>query len=206
MTITARNFGTARRKWPSTGSQLRVALTPPATVRGTVSDLATGRLVRAIVTVIVRHPNNFVSHTVVAPRGTFEIVDLSPGPALLTARSEGFAPSIGSTTVEGGKQRDARIGLLLEAQAAGFVRDAEGTPVTGASVTAAYPDIGGAGILQGLVGGRPLTGSDGAFALDDLVPDVAIELQAELDGRRSAPVTITVDPGMRRTGIVLTLP
>ena len=206
VTVTARDFGTARRRWPPTGSALRVEIMPPAIVRGTVSDLVTGRLVAAMVNVMVQHPGNFVSHSVTAERGTFQIEDLPPGPALVTARSEGFAPFIGSTTVEGGQLRDVRIGLLLESQATGHVRDAQGAPVTGAFVSAAYPDMAGGGILEGFIGGRPLTGPDGVFALRGLVPDTPIALQVELDGRRSAVETISVGPGMRRSGIVLTLP
>ncbi len=124
----------------------------------------------------------------------------------MTARSEGFAPYVGSTTVEEGRARDVRIGLLLEAQATGHVRDAEGEPVTRALVSATYLDLAGAGLLEGFVGGRSSTRADGVFALRGLVPDTAIALQAELDGRRSGVETISVGPGMRRSGIVLTLP
>ena len=206
VTITARDFGTARRRWPSSGSALRVELEPPAIVRGAVSDLATGRLVAAVVNVMVQHPGNFVSHSTTAEGGTFQIEDLPPGPALVTARSEGFAPFVGSATVESGRVRELRIGLLLEAQATGHVKDAEGEPVTGALVSATYPDLAAAGLLEGFVGGRPLTGADGVFALRGLVPDTSIALQAELDGRRSAVETVSVGPGMRRLDIVLTLP
>ena len=206
LTVTARGFGTARRGWPPVNPTLRVELVPPAILAGTVGDLATGRLVEALVNVMVQHPGNFVSNAAFAERGTFRIEDLPPGPALVTARSEGFAPYLGSTTVEGGKVRDVRIGLLLEAQATGHVRDARGEPVTGASVSAVYSDLAGAGVLEGFVGGRSLTRADGVFALRGLVPDTTIALRAELDGRRSAVETISVGPGTRRSGLVLTLP
>ena len=56
VTVTARNFGTARRRWPPhRGSRLRIELVPPAIVTGTVTDLATGRLLPAVVTVRVRN-------------------------------------------------------------------------------------------------------------------------------------------------------
>lgn len=207
VTVTAPDYGTARRRWPpATGSALRVELMPPAIVRGTVSDLVTGRLVAAMVNVLVQHPGNFVSRSATAEGGTFQIEDLPPGPALMTARSEGFAPFVGSTTVDAGRVREVRIGLVLEAHAAGHVRDADGEPVSGAFVSTWYPDLPGAGLLEGFVGGRPLTGPDGAFALRGLVPDTPVALQAELDGRRSAVETVTVDPGMGRLDIVLTLP
>ena len=208
VTVVARNFGTARRRWPPVGnsSTLRVELVGPAMLSGTVTDLATGRLIEAMVNVMVQHPANFVSSAVISERGTFRIEDLPPGPALVTARSEGFAPYLGSTTVEGGKVRDVRIGLLLEAQATGLVRDARGEPVTGASVNAVYPDTAGAGLLEGFVGGRSSTETDGVFALRGLVPDTTVKLQAEIDGRRSAVETISIRPGTKRSGIVLTLP
>ena len=166
VTVTARNFGTARRRWPPhRGSRLRIELVPPAIVTGTVTDLATGRLLPAVVTVRVRHADNFVSHTARARRGTFRIDDLPPGPGLVTTRSTGFAPSIGSITVEGGKERDTRIGLLLEAQATGQVVDRAGAPVAGAFVKAKYVRLAGGRILRSFVGGNPFTGSDGTPVL-----------------------------------------
>ena len=208
VTVTARGLGTARHRWPPTTGMpsLRVRMTTPAILRGTVSDLVTGRPLSGSVRVIVQHPGNFVSRTATAERGAFEIMDLPPGPAVVTARSEGFAPFVGITTVEGGKVTDLRIGLLLEAQAAGQVTDAEGGAVTGAIVTATYPDLAGAGLVEGFIGGRPVAGPEGAFLLYGLIPDTTIALQAELNGRLSAVETISVGPGMQRVGVVLTLP
>ena len=137
---------------------------------------------------------------------TFQMVDLPPGPALVTARSYGYAPYVGSSTVEEGRTRDIRIGLLLEARAEGQVRNSEGEPVAGAVVIATYPELGGAGLVEDFVGGRPWTGSNGVFSLNGLIPDTPIALQAELGHRRSEAETIEIGPGMRRSDIVLTLP
>lgn len=78
--------------------------------------------------------------------------------------------------------------------------------MAGAFVKAKYVRLAGGRILRSFVGGNPFTGSDGAFALDGLVPDTPIALHAEIDGRRSTETTVTVAPGMRQTGIVLALP
>ncbi len=45
---------------------------------------------------------------------------------------------------------------------------------------------------------------EGLFRIRGLVPDTAIALQAELDGRVSDIVTInSIDPGFEQSGIVL---
>lgn len=207
VTVNAKGFGTARRRWPpASSSTLLVELMPPAVLRGTVSDLVTGRPVSAVLNVLVQHPGNFVSRTAIAEKGAFEVGDLPSGTALITARSLGFAPFVGSTNVEAGKVRDVQVGLLLEAQAEGQVRDSGGDAVAGAVVTAAYPELGGAGLVEDFVGGVPLSRPDGVFALDGLVPNTTIALQAELGGRRSEVETISITPGTKRSGIVLTLP
>ncbi len=209
VTVNARGFGTARRRWPPTSggsATLLVELLPPAVLRGTVSDLATGRPVAAMLNVLVQHAGNFVSLTTIAEQGAFEVGDLPPGPVFMTARSNGFAPFVGSTDVEAGRVRDVRVGLLLEARAEGAVRDGGGDPVAGAIVTAAYPELAAAGLVEDFVGGWLLTGPNGVFAVDGLMPDTPIALQAELGGRRSAVETISVAPGMKRVNIVLTLP
>lgn len=205
--VTGSGFGTARRRWPpETGSQLRIQLGAPAIISGTVTDLATGRLLAAVVTVVVRHPDNYVSQTARAERGTFEIRDLPAGPGIVVARAEGYAPTVGSFTAEAGRTRDARVGLLLEAQAAGQVVDNAGEPVQWAYVRATYPGMAAGGMIESLVGGQLWTDADGNFAIDGLTPDTPIALQAEFDGRLSSSETIVVGPGMRRTGVVLTLP
>lgn len=208
VTVTARNFGTARRRWPpvSGGSTLRVNLKQPAILHGTVSDLVTGQPLSALVSALVQHPGNSLMRTASARRGTFQMVDLPPGPALVTARAAGYAPYVGSTTVVEGSARDLRIGMLLAARTQGLVRDGDGEAVSGAVVTAAYPELAGAGLVEAFMGGQPQTGPDGAFAFVGLVPDTPIELQAELGDRRSGVETIEIGPGMMRSNVVLTLP
>lgn len=83
---------------------------------------------------LVRSPGNFVRRSAAADRGLFKMVDLPPGPAAVTTRADGYAPFVGSATIEGGKLTDLRIGLLLGAQAEGSVVDDGGTAVVGATV------------------------------------------------------------------------
>ena len=207
VTVTAREFGTTRRRWPPrSGSQLRIALSPPATVQGTVTDMVSGRLVDGSVTVFVRHPDNFVSATALSENGTFRIDDLPPGPAVIVvAHADGFAPYVGELTLEAGKPRDARVRVLLEGAATGRVVD-EGGPVRGAQILAGYSELPAGEFLEGFIGGRMVTDVDGNFALHGLVPDTPVIVRVMLDGRTSDVITITVGPGTIEQGILLMLP
>ncbi len=112
---------------------------------------------------------------------------------------------VGSITADSGRIRDVRVGLLLEAQATGRVVNGSGEPVRWAYVRVAYPDMSAGGMIESLYGGSPWTDAEGNFAIDGLVPDTTIELQAQLNGQMSSVETIVVGPGMRRNGIELTL-
>lgn len=207
VTVMAGGFGTARRRWPPRiGRELRIGLVPPARIEGTVADIMTGRPVNGVVTLLVRHPHNIVSETVAVQNGVFRIGDMPPGPAMIVARASGFAPYFGTMTVEAGKQRDIRIRLFLEAVVAGHVVDSTGSAVESAHVAVGYLEATlGRGFLASAVGGRPFTDAEGAFVLNGLVPDVRIGLRAELDGRKSDVVTVTVEPGRTRQDVVLRL-
>lgn len=205
--VTATRFGTARRRWPPrNGNQLRIRLELPAGISGTVVDLATGRLLPSKVRVVVKHPDNYVSQAVRAEEGRFEVEGLPPGPGLVVARSRGYAPTVGSFIAAAGQVRDARVGLLLEAQAAGRVVDGSGEPVRWAYVSVMYPGMAAGGLIESLVGGRPWTDAEGNFAIRGLAPNTPIALQAELNGQLSSTETIVVGRGMRRNDVVLTLP
>lgn len=206
VTVTARDFGTASRRWPADhGGRLRIALVAPAVVDGTVRELVTGRAVEAMVTVMVRNADNTVSDTAVATNGVFTIDDLPSGSAVLLARAHGFAPFVGSLYVRAGRRRTAQVGLLLEGMVAGQVLEPDGSPAAGALIDIAYPGMAGGGLVNGFAGGRRVTGSDGEFQVNGLIPDTPIALEAILDGRRSAPVTVTVGPGMIQPGVELQL-
>ena len=154
---------------------------------------------------IVQHPDNLVSDAARATRGGFRIDDLPPGPGVVVAYADGFAPYVGTISIEAGEQYEVTIGLLLEGVASGRVLDANGSAVAGAVVNTLYAHTAG-GLLKGYIGGLPISDAEGRFGLNGLVPDTAIALRAELGGRVSEVVTVTGGPGMIRQNIVLSLP
>lgn len=214
VTVTASGFGTAFARWPPFASgQLRVILRSPVTVRGVVVDMVTKKpVVGAAVTVFLDTvDHNFLSDTAITgSSGVFRFDDLPPASAQVAylVHSHGFAPDFGLFTVDDKAGANVRIGLLLEAMASGYVRDSGGNAVSGAVVSGNYEEsLQGAGFLEGLVGGRVLTGSDGAFALNGIVPDQPIALQATVDdGQVSNVVKVTIEPGTLQPGIELRLP
>ena len=207
VTITGESFATAHRGWPARGSaELLVALVPPAAVQGTVVDAVTGRPVDGAVTVLVRHPSNFLSSTTATEGGTFRIEDLPHGPAFVVVHADHFAPHVGEIRVAFGGVHDIHVGLLLQGAAAGRVVYGS-EPVPGALIRVTYSEqLTGSGFLEGLVVGETVTGPDGAFELEGLVPDTPIWLHAELDGWVSDAVTITTRPGFLESGVVLQMP
>lgn len=205
VTVTARNYATARRSWPPRrGQELRFALTPPSAVTITLMDAATRRGIEGRVTVLVKHALNHVSSTETA-LGTFRFDDLPAGPAVIYARAGGYAPHFRVLTVEGGKRLDAQIGLLLEAVASGKVLDRRGNLAVGATVRVGYSQsVPGADVLASLIRGRVKSDAEGTFSIGGLVPDTSVALQAELDGRLSDIVTVrAIEPGMEQGGLVL---
>ena len=139
--------------------------------------------------------------------GAFQVGDLPPGRTFVAARANGFAPHFVLTRMEAGRRRDIRIRLFLEAAVEGHVFDSNGSPVEGASLILDYREsTPGRGVLASMVGGTTITGPDGAFALNGLVPSVQLGLRAEIDGRRSEIENVSIGPGMVRQNIVLRLP
>ncbi|MCY4078430.1 MAG: carboxypeptidase regulatory-like domain-containing protein [Acidobacteria bacterium] len=173
VTVTARNFGTASRRWPprTGGVTLRIELEPPVGVSGTLVDRVNGRAIAGAITILMRQATSIVSSTAIAERGEFKFGDLPSGSALVISRADGYAPGVAAATLEpkvGGNS--VRVGLLLEAQAAGTVVDSASAPVAEAEVLIAYVNNPGAGVLESYAGGRFHTQADGEFALRALGP------------------------------------
>ena len=208
ITVTANRYGTARRGWPRPDpGQLRIALLPPAIVRGNMLDLVSGRAAEGTVTVIMHNRYNTVSDSAETVGGSFRIEDAPPGLAMVLARADGFAPYFSTFDVEAGKDYSLRVGLLLEATATGLVLDRNDRLVEGALITAHYDErLQAAGLYSSLAGGIIVTGDDGKFWINGLVPDTPIGLQASLDGWMSEIVTVNMGPGSVWRDVVLRMP
>ena len=208
VTVTAHGFGTARRRWPPRrGSTLQVALAPPVAVQGTLVDSRTLRPLAGVVTALVRHPNNFVSMSAFVEDGVFRFEDVLPAPGVIVAYADDYAPKVSRFSTATEKLVDVHIRLSEDAEATGQVLDAEAKPVAGAQLIARYANtLAGAALLAGFVGGATKTGADGTFAIEGLVPNTPVTLDAKHEGRRTNTVTIEVGPGMVREDLVLRLP
>ncbi len=176
-----------------------------APVAGTMTGSATGEPADGLVTLIAGHPDSLVE-TARTLDGMFRFDDVPPGPAVVLARADGFAPYFGELTIEAGEPRDMRIELLPEATMNGVVLDGNGCPAPDARVHVGYGRaLPGAGAFSALTRGRTVTRSDGVFMIGGLVPSTPISLQAQRGGRLSDIVTVTAEPGMEHSGLVLRL-
>ena len=176
-----------------------------APVAGTMTGSATGRPAEGLVTLIAGHPDSLVE-TARTLDGMFQFGDVPPGPAVVLARADGFAPYFGELTIEAGKPGDVRIELLPEATMSGVVLDGNGCPAPDARVHVGYRRaLPGGGAFSALTRGRTVTRSDGVFMIGGLVPSTPISLQAQRGGRLSDIVTVIVEPGMEQSGLVLRL-
>ena len=197
--------------WPprrQAGWALEIVLPRAATLRGAVYDLSSQQSVReGDVTVTVYHPANLVSSEAPVEGGAFTMEGLPPGPAILVAHAEGFAPHFSSLTIEAGKTRTVRVGLLLDGEVKGKVLDADGNPAESADLHVEYNSEFLAGeILVSFVGGFTFTDEDGAFSVNGIVPGEAFGLYAEgEDGSRSETLNLTTTPGIPLEGVVLRL-
>ena len=108
-----------------------------APVAGMMTGSATGRPAEGLVTLIAGHPDSLVE-TARTLDGMFQFGDVPPGPAVVLARADGFAPYFGELTIEAGEPRDVRIELLPEAAMSGVVLDDNGCPAPDARVHVGY--------------------------------------------------------------------
>ena len=210
VTVYADGYGTAYQRWPpvTSTSTLEIALMPPSRVTGTVADISSGRALAAEITVMVRTRDSLISASAETDdRGEFVIEDMLPGPAVVEAAAEGYAPVRQSLTIGDHKSTNtARIRLMLGGALRGTVLDSSGEPVAGAEIIPWYSsdDFLDAGSgLESYIGGYTVTKTDGSFGLNQIVPGEDLSFQAELDGETSNTITVTLDVGELRDGVTL---
>lgn len=207
VTASKEGLATISVGWPprSGVSKLRIELPQPSVLEGVLYDMASRQTVRkGLVTVMVDHPANPLSDSIFTETGRFDLKGLPPGPALIVAHAPGFAPTWSAVNLRAGRVQDARIGLLLEGVVNGNVLDGSEN-VAGAEIFLVYDaSFIGAEMIESFVGGRLVTGDDGLFRINGIVPDETFSLHAETeDGRRSNVVTLRATPGIPIENVVL---
>lgn len=205
VTASKSGLATVSVGWPPlAGSDLQIALPEPATLTGRIYDMATRRAVgRGLVSVMVDHSVNPVSASVFMDGGRYEFTGLLPGSATLAVNVQDYAPTYTTVSLAAGERQQADIGLLLDGSVIGTVVDADGSAVSGATISAEYLSFDGAAFVGHYIGGFTRTGTDGRFRVTGIVPDESFVVHAELDGRRISSSTLRATPGTPIEGVVL---
>ena len=157
---------------------------------------------------IVEHPDNPTIAATLADAGVYSLGGLLPGRAHIIARGEGLAPRATTVALEA-NVTTAVHDLELEAAGSvdGVVVDALGQPVANARIEVGYPGhVRHRSSLQNLLGGRPLTSTDGRFRIEGVIPGLPMRVQAATESSHSQTVSITLEPGQTRDSVELTLP
>lgn len=209
VTISKDGFFTISAGWPP--RELRVELSQPAVLEGTLRDRATKRtVIDGVVAVTVNHPVSPLSNSIFTKTGAFSFRELPPGPAVVVAHAPGFAPTLLDFELRSGKEiEDTRIDLRQESTVSGRVVEGEGNEsVGGAEVFLTYgASFEAADVLESFVGGRLVTNDDGLFLVNGIVPYQTFTIHAETeDGRRSnIPFTDGLPPGFSAKDYLLKL-
>lgn len=191
----------------SSDSTLRIELPPPASLTGSVYDMATRRAVRdAYVSIVTDYSVNPHSNAMLTENGSFSFDGLPPDPTFMIARAPGFAPTIASTTLIAGDAHSTDIGMLLEGSVSGSVVDSHSNAVANALVEVEYHGFTDSDLLSTSIGGYVMTDDDGLFFVTGIVPNEGFSIYAELDnGTRSNVQTLTTTPGATLQNITLTI-
>jgi uncharacterized protein (DUF2141 family) len=155
----------------------------PATVRGTISDAASGkpvRMARVFLTPEGRIPGATQRGTRSDERGVFELLDVAPGRYKLAAAKAGYAstelgqstfntPGRSLTIAAGAALERVDVALLRAAAITGRIVDDLGEPIQGAHVTAYKPgyDNRGPTLVQA---NQAVTNDRGDYRIAQLPP------------------------------------
>ena len=207
VTASKSGFATISVGWRSDTGALRIELPAPATLTGRTYDMASRRtILGAHVSVMVDHEVNPHSSAVLTDTGSFEFRGLPPGSAVLLVQARGYAPTVETTTLAGGRSRNVEVGMLLEGSVVGNVVNAQNNAVGGALIEVMYDGFADAGLLASGISGHIMTGDDGRFRVNGIVPDQRFSIYAELeDGSRSGSQSLTATPGIPIENVVLTI-
>ena len=208
--VTAEGFapGMWRGRDGKEGAPVEVRLTKSARVVGRVTRPGGEPVVGASVRAVSLGDRNFLGgaeSTLAGADGRFELADVTPGDVMVIAEAKGLvtkgvADVSGqgynplATPIKPGETTTVDVEMVPGARATGTVTDSGGTPVRGAVVTATLTDSRQGGVrLDGSAGGpTAVTGADGGFSLDPLVPSKAYAFAAECAGFASTkPEVVT---------------
>jgi hypothetical protein len=137
----------------------------------------------------------------------FEFKDAPSGPTTIVVQARGLAPAAIDVQLSAGETYPTLEAVLQQAATLrGMILDRFGVPQRAAVITATYgAELSKARTLANFIGGRLRADDDGQFVVGNIVPGVPINVVAVFQGRRSQIVTVTLNPGEDRSGIVLNI-
>lgn len=210
VTASKEGLATISVGWPlREQGRLRIELPQPAVLEGALHGIETDRdVMNAIVTVRVAHPVSPLSSSIFIENKEFAFEGLPPGPAVVVAHAPGFAPTHSEYKLGPGEVEETEIGLWLEGTVSGRVF--EGDKIArGAEVFLVYHDDSfETAVIESFVGGRLVTGEDGLFLVNGIVPYEGFSLYAEAEnGQQSNRVSFTeTKPGESIEDVRLLIP
>lgn len=207
--------GYAPAMWQARGAKegepIEIRLAKTARITGRVARTGGEPVAGASVRALPLGDRNFFGATEGATTGVdgrYELGDVAPGDVMVVAEAkglvtkgiadldanrQGYNPL--ATPVKSGETAVVDVELVPGARATGTVTDATGAPVRGALVWASGGPVSLAGLrLDGSSGATAVSGPDGTFAVDPLVPGKAYTFLADCAGFarcKSDVVTVT---------------
>lgn len=194
VTVSAPGYATAKRAWPSKRSQGPIELERPVTVAGRLYNGDSDSPADGKVVVIVQHPKNMVLANLETRNGMFQATGLPSGRTLIVVKNREMAPVVIERDFEpGAVARDIVVRLRPAGMLTGHIFNDKGQPVAGAEIRVRYPRAPASqrGLLEGYIGGKTRTGPDGAYAVQGIVPEMAMTVQARVQTKAS-PLSETV--------------
>lgn len=191
-TVEATTFG---RKFPvhAPSNDVRLVLDPGLSIRGRVTDAATGKPIEDFVAEVTRGDEDLQASVDQTGPGEFVISQLDSGPLVVTVGAEHYVPA--HANAEAGQADPVALTLHHGLTLRGLVHDAAGQPIEGVSVQFDHrePET------------RPyrITLADGTFDLDGVEPDEKMTLSFSKYGWLYHTEQVHVTSGMTPVDVVL---